>query len=389
MEEFNLIATAAFGLEAVLARELEWLGVMDHKTDNGRIYYKGDAAILAKSLLWLRTADRVLLNMGSFKALTFEDLFQGVKAIKWENLMPENATFIVNARSQKSQLFSLRDIQAISKKAIAERLKTAYHKEWIDETGPRFQIEIVFMNDVATITVDASGHGLHKRGYRMEVGEAPIKETLAAAMILVSRWKRDRAFLDPFCGSGTLGIEAAMIAKNVAPGLRAEFDCERWSDVISGVMREERKQAENAVKSGDDIKIFCSDIDYKQLKLAEKHAELAGVSDVIHFQKLDFKETGSRYKYGFIITNPPYGERLLEKQEAEKIYRDMGEHFKKFDTWSVYVITCDENFEKLYGKKADKKRKLYNGALKCDYYQFFGPKPPKAQTDESVKQTEN
>lgn len=377
MEEFNLIATTAFGIEAVLARELEWLGVTEHNTENGRIYYKGNAELLAKSLLWLRTADRVLLNMGSFKALTFEELFQGVKAIAWENFLPENAQFIVNARSQKSTLFSLRDIQAISKKAIAERLKTSYHKDWIEETGPKYQIEIVFMNDVATITVDAAGHGLHKRGYRVEVGEAPIKETLAAALILVSRWKKDRAFVDPFCGSGTLGIEAAMIGMNIAPGLKAEFDCEKWPFIKKEVFSKAREDAKNAIRTDEELKIYCSDIDYRQLKLAMKHAELAGVSEKIHFQKLDFKDAGSRFEYGFIVTNPPYGERLLEKQEAEKIYRDMGQAFKKFATWSVYVITCDPDFEKLYGKKADKKRKLYNGAMKCDYYQFFGPKPPR------------
>jgi len=382
MEELNLIATTAFGLEAVLARELDWLGVTEHNTDNGRLYYKGDVRLLAKSLLWLRTADRVLLNMGQFKAVTFEDLFQGVKKIQWEKYMPENAQFIVNARSQKSALFSLRDIQAISKKAIAERLKTSYNKDWIEEDGPRYQVEIVFMNDVATVTMDAAGHGLHKRGYRVEVGEAPIKETLAAAMILVSRWKKDRAFVDPFCGTGTLGIEAAMIGMNMAPGLKASFDCEKWSFVDGKVFEEERTNAENAIDKDAELKIFCSDINYYQLKLAKKHAELAGVDAKIKFQKLDFKEVGSRFEYGFIITNPPYGERLLEKQEAEKIYTDMGQAFKRFKTWSVYVITSHEDFEKLYGKKADKKRKLYNGAMKCDYYQFFGPKPPKANTVE-------
>lgn len=375
MEKLNLIATTAFGLEACLARELEWLGVTEHTTENGRIYYAGDETLLAKSLLWLRTADRVLVNLGTFKALSFEDLFQGVKAVPWEKYMPENATFIVNARSQKSKVYSLRDIQSISKKAIAERLKLAYHKEWIDETGPVYKIEIVFSNDNATITIDAAGHGLHKRGYRKEVGEAPIKETLAAALILISRWKKDRAFLDPFCGSGTLGIEAAMIGMNIAPGLKAEFDCEKWSFIDKRIFEDERKAAEKLIDHDIKLKIYCSDISYKQLKLAMDHAEYAGVFDQIHFQKLDFKEAGSRFEYGFIITNPPYGERLLEKEEAEKIYKDMGDSFKKFETWSVYVITCDENFEKLYGKKADKKRKLYNGAMKCDYYQFYGPKP--------------
>ncbi|MBQ7445759.1 MAG: class I SAM-dependent RNA methyltransferase [Clostridia bacterium] len=381
MEELNLIATTTFGLEAVLNRELEALGVKEYRTMNGRTRFKGDVRMLAKANLWLRTADRILLNMGEFKALTFEELFQGVKKIPWENLLGKDAAFIVNARSVKSKIYSLRDIQAISKKAIAERLKKVYSCDWLNETGARYMIEVAFLEDNVTVTVDTSGHGLNKRGYRQEVGKSPIKETLAAGLIMVSRWHPDRPFMDPFCGSGTFGIEAAMIGMNIAPGLKAEFDAEKWEGFSPEIWEEERVNAIKAINRDARLRIYCSDVDYFQVKLAEKHAELAGVQGHIYFQKIDFAEAGSRYDYGFIITNPPYGERLLEKKEAEEIYRGMGKHFPEaFPTWSVYVITSCEQFETLYGRKADKKRKIFNGGLKCNYYQFFGPVPPKPKT---------
>ncbi len=374
-EMLDLITTSAFGLEAITGRELDRLGYTERYTENGHIYYKGDMEAICKSNLWLRTADRVLLNMGRFKALSFEELFQGTKAIEWEKWLPENATFIVNGRSVKSKLFSIRDCQAIVKKAIAERLKIVYNKDWIDETGPVFKIEVALLNDVATLTIDTSGHGLHKRGYRAEVGGAPIKETLAAGLIMISRWRPDRALLDPFCGTGTIAIEAAMIALNIAPGLKAHFDCEAWPCMPVDLWKRERALAEEAIIKDAETRIYASDIDYFQLSLAKKHAELAGVGDKIYFQKVDFGVTSSRFQYGFIITNPPYGERLMEKSETEDLYKRMGRHFKTFSTWSYYIITSCENFEKLFGRKADKRRKLYNGALKCDYYQFFGPKP--------------
>jgi putative N6-adenine-specific DNA methylase len=378
MNEINLIATTAFGMEAVTARELDKLGYTEHTTENGHIYYKGDLEAICRSNLWLRTADRVLLNMGQFKALSFEDLFQGTKAIPWEEWLPDNAQFIVNGRSVKSKLFSIRDCQAIVKKAIAERLKSAYKKGWIEETGPRFKIEVALLNDIATLTIDTSGHGLHKRGYRAEVGGAPIKETLAAGLIMISRWRPDRALLDPFCGTGTIAIEAAMIGMNIAPGLNAHFDAEDWPIMLENggeLWKKAREEAENAVEKDKELRIYASDIDYFQLSLAMKHAHLAGVEDKIHFQKVDFGVTSSRYQYGFVITNPPYGERLMEKQETEELYKRMGRHFKNFPTWSFYVITSCETFEKHFGRKASKRRKLYNGNLKCDYYQFWGPKP--------------
>ena len=376
LKEYDLIATTTFGLEAVLNRELDRLGCTEHTTANGRTYFRGDIRTVARANLWLRTADRILLNLGKFKALTFEGLFQGVKAVPWEELLESDSAFIVNARSVKSKLYSLRDIQSISKKAIVERLRSAYGVETLPETGARHMVEIAFLDDEATVTVDTSGHGLNRRGYRQEVGKSPIKETLAAGLIMVSRWRPDLPFMDPFCGTGTFGIEAAMIGMNMAPGLNATFDAENWKISDPAAWDSERREAIRAINRNANLRIYCSDIDYFQLKLAEKHAEAAGVSGFIHFQKLDYAETGSRFDYGCIVTNPPYGERLLEKKAAEEIYRGMGKHFASFDTWSVYVITSCEDFERLYGKRADKKRKIYNGGLKCDFYQYFGPKPP-------------
>ena len=390
MEELNLIATTTFGLEAVLNRELDELGITEHTTVNGRTFFKCDVRTLVRANLWLRTADRILLNMGEFKAFSFEDLFQGINRIEWEKLLGVDANFIVNARSVKSKIYSLRDIQSVSKKAIVERLRKAYGCERLPETGPRYMIEVAFLEDKATVTVDTSGHGLNKRGYRQEVGKSPIKETLAAGLIMVSRWRPDRPLLDPFCGTGTFGIEAAMIGMNIAPGLKAEFDAENWEGFEPEIWEEERIAAIKAINREPHLRIYCSDIDYFQLKLAEKHADLAGVRGHIHFQKIDYAETGSRYDYGFIITNPPYGERLLEKEEAENIYRGMGKHFQEtFNTWSVYVITSCEKFEKLYGRPADKKRKIYNGGIKCDYYQFYGPRPPKPAEEKAPEALTN
>lgn len=372
----DLIATTAFGLEGVAARELLRLGIGNTQTENGRVRFKGDFDCVAKTNLWLRTADRILICVTEGPVHTFEDLFQLVKAVSWEEFLPVNACFPVTGKSVKSVLHSVPDCQAITKKAIVERLKSVYALDWFKEDGPVFKIEVSILNDWAMITLDTSGAGLHKRGYRKEATRAPIKETLAAGMLLISHWKKDRALLDPFCGSGTIPIEAAMIARNIAPGLKRSFLYEQWSCVPSGTREKAQQEAESAIDRNVVLRIAASDIDYFAVKQAKENAELAGVLSDITFQKLDFRATSSRYKYGVIVTNPPYGERIGEEKEVVKLYKDMGIHFSSFDTWSKYVITSYDRFEQCYGKKADKKRKLYNGMLKCQMYQYFGPKPP-------------
>ncbi len=374
---YNLIATAAFGVESVVKRELSWLGVTESRAENGKIYFTGDESVLCRANLWLRCADRVYINMGQFQAVTFEDLFQGTKAIAWEGLLGEHGAFPVSGKSVKSALHSVPDCQKIVKKAIAERLRSVYGREWMDETGPEYKIEVALLNDQVTLTVDTSGAGLHKRGYRDKAGEAPLKETLACAMLYISRWKGERVLLDPLCGSGTIPIEAAMMAMHMAPGLHRSFAFESWPQVPQELWNGIKAQAEQEINRELPVRIYGSDIDYFALKLAQEHAEKAGVADKIHFQKLDFEKTSSRYKYGFIITNPPYGERLSRPGQVEQLYQRMGAHFARFDTWSYYIITSYEGFERCFGRKADKKRKLYNGMLKCNYFQYFGPRPPK------------
>lgn len=376
---YNLIATAAFGIEAMVKRELGWLGCEDTYAENGSVYFRGDEEMICKANLWLRCADRVLINMGQFKATTFEELFQGTKAIAWEKLIGEHGAFPVSGKSVKSTLHSVPNCQKIVKKAIVERLKSVYGGDWLDEKGPEYKIEVAILNDEVTLTVDTSGAGLHKRGYREKAGEAPLKETLACAMLYISRWKHDRVLMDPLCGSGTIPIEAAMIAMNIAPGLRRNFAFEKWPQIPKGLWEKVKAEAKAAIREDAELRIYGSDIDYFALKLAQEHAENAGVAGKIHLQKLDFTNTSSRFKYGFIVTNPPYGERLSDKTEVQELYRKMGEHFKKFDTWSYYIITSYPEFENYFGRKADKKRKLYNAMLKCEYYQYFGPKPPKTE----------
>lgn len=375
-EQLTLFATATFGLESVVSRELKWLGFTEQNTHNGRIYFKGDYEAICKTNMWLRCANRIYLKVGEFKAETFEELFQNTKALPWEDFLPVDANFPVEGKSVKSKLFSVSDCQAIVKKAIVERMKLFYNKEIFPETGSRYKIEVSILNDIATLSIDTSGRSLHRRGYREDVGSAPIKETLAAGLLLISRWKPDRALLDPMCGTGTIPIEAALIGMNIAPGLNQSFDSEKWKQIDKSLWDKTREEARNSINHDANLRIYASDIDYFALKKAREHAEQAGVADKISFQKIDFRETSSRFKYGFIITNPPYGERLYKDDDIEKLYKDMGNHFKTFETWSYYIITPYNRFESLFGKKADKKRKLYNGNIRCDYYQFYGPKPP-------------
>ncbi|MBB6217247.1 putative N6-adenine-specific DNA methylase [Anaerosolibacter carboniphilus] len=377
MAKIELIATATFGLEEMVKLEVKQLGYEDIKVENGKVSFTGDEAAIPKTNLWLRTADRVLLKMGEFEARSFEELFQKTKAIPWEEWIPENGKFPVIGKSVKSQLFSVPDCQAIVKKAVVERLKSVYNVEWFQEDGPEYEIEVALLKDVVTLTIDTSGAGLHKRGYREKANEAPLKETLAAAMVMISRWREDRVLIDPFCGSGTIAIEAALIGRNMAPGLERKFTAEAWPRVPEQLWKEARMEALKAIRQDVDIHILASDIDSKAVKIAEDNAYRAGVDDCITFKVQDMAKVESDGKYGYIICNPPYGERLGEKKEVERLYKRMGQAFSKLDTWSVYVITSDEQFEALYGKKASKKRKLYNGRIKVDYYQFFGPKPPK------------
>jgi putative N6-adenine-specific DNA methylase len=317
--------------------------------------------------------------MGEFKALSFEELFEQTKALPWDEIIPEDAEFPVEGKSIDSKLFSVPDCQAIVKKAVVEKLKQRYKCDWFEEKGPRYRIEVALLKDVAILTIDTSGAGLHKRGYRKLVGGAPIKETLACAMILVSHWNKDRVLLDPMCGSGTIPIEAALIAKNIAPGLGREFDSEKWSFIPQELWDKARDEAYDVINEDGNFRIHGSDIDEEAISLARYHAKKAGVDDVIHLQRMPLNEISSRYKYGIIICNPPYGQRLGESDYVEDLYREMGKVFKKLDSWSYYVITSNLEFEKFFGRRADKKRKLYNGRLLCNYFQYFGPPPPKLQ----------
>lgn len=379
MSKMQLIASAVFGTESVVGRELKWLGYDDQFIQDGSVTFAGDEEAIARTNMWLRCAGRILIKVGEFKALSFEELFEGTKALPWEDWIPEDAEFPVVGKSINSKLFSVPDCQAIVKKAIVERLKLKYKKQWFEETGPRYKVEIGLLKDVATLTIDTSGPSLHKRGYRKIVGEAPIKETLASAMLMISHWNKDRVLWDPFCGSGTIPIEAAMIGVDMAPGLNREFAAEKWANLPSQVWANAKKEAKDALKLDRKLRITGTDIDEEAVSLARYHAKMAGVDQHIHFQRLPMKEISSRYEYGCFITNPPYGERLGEMKEVEELYKDMGRVFNKFDTWSYYIITSHPGFEKLFGKPASKRRKLYNGMLQCNYYQYFGPRPPRTE----------
>jgi putative N6-adenine-specific DNA methylase len=384
MPGVELIATAAFGVEAVVARELKALGLDDCDTENGKVNFRGGLDAIARANLWLRSADRVLLKMGSFEATTFDDLFEQTKALPWADWLPENACFPVTGKSIKSKLFSVPDCQAIVKKAVVESLRTRYHRSWFDEDGPLYRIEVALLKDQATLTIDTSGAGLHRRGYRPLASSAPLRETLAAAMIELSYWNSERVFLDPFCGSGTLPIEAALIGANMAPGLKRSFAAEDWPAIPKNVWREARSHAQDVVISKPDLRIYGSDIDGDVLRLARHHAELAGVSETIFFQTLPVADVRSRFKYGCVICNPPYGERLGDQQQAESAYLDMRDSVGQLDTWSIYVLTNNPRFERLFGRRADRKRKLYNGRIEVTYYQFYGPRPPASSSPDGV-----
>lgn len=375
---YELIAPCHFGLEAVLKREIIDLGYDITQVEDGRVTFLGDGEAVCRANVFLRTAERVLLKAGSFRAETFEELFQNTKAIMWEELIPKDGRFwVAKASSIKSKLFSPSDIQRIMKKAMVERMKTAYKTEVFPETGSSYPVRVFLYKDQVTVGIDTSGDSLHKRGYRTLTSKAPITETLAAALIMLTPWKKDRILVDPFCGSGTFPIEAAMMAANMAPGMNRSFLAEDWGNLISkkcwyDVMDEANELADDRI----DVDIQGYDIDGDIIKAARANAESAGVGHMIHFQQRSVSALSHPKKYGFIITNPPYGERIEEKENLPALYREFGERVRVLDSWSAYLITAYEDAERYIGRKADKNRKIYNGMMKTYFYQFLGPKPP-------------
>ena len=372
MSEFKLVATSAMGLESLVADEVKALG-FETTSENGKIYFQGDEAAIAKTNMWLRVADRVRIVAGEFHATTFDDLFEQTKAIPWERFLPVDAAFPVAGKSVKSTLYSVPDCQAIVKKAIVERLKLAYKRiGFLDESGPLFKLEVSILKDKVTLTIDSSGTGLHKRGYRVGQGDAPLKETLAAALVKLTRWNPDRPFVDPFCGSGTIAIEAAMIGQNIAPGYNREFLSEQWPWIEKSIWDHVREEAEDIAKYDQPLDITGSDYDPRMIKVAQENAAEAGFMDLIKWQQRDVRDLTVDGLNGVMVGNPPYGERLGEIEEAEEITHELGRIMKNYPSWSVYMLSSLENFEKLYGKKATKKRKLFNGFIRTDFYQFWG-----------------
>ena len=384
MSKIELVAPCHFGLETVLKKEILDLGYEIVRVEDGRVTFAGDEDAICRANIFLRTAERILLKVGQLHAVTFDELFEGIKALPWENYIPSDGKFwVAKASSVKSKLFSPSDIQSIVKKAIVERLKGVYSLQWFPETGAEYPIRISFMKDEAVVCLDTTGLSLHKRGYRTMVSKAPIKETLAAALLMLTPWHKDRILVDPFCGSGTFPIEAAMMAANIAPGMNRSFTAEKWTNFVG------RKYWYGAIDEANDLvddqietDIQGYDIDGDIIKAARQNAREAGVDHLIHFQQRPLSELSHPKKYGFIVSNPPYGERLEEKSHLPALYTEIGDRFRELDSWSMYLITSYEDAEKYIGKKADKNRKIYNGMLKTYYYQFLGPKPPKMNRQE-------
>lgn len=376
---FEMIAPCHFGMEAVLKREITDLGYDIASVEDGRVTFIGDDEAICRGNVFLRTAERVLLKVGSFHAESFEELFQGTKAICWEDYIPQDGKFwVAKASSIKSKLFSPSDIQSIMKKAMVERLKGAYGVEWFPETGSSYPLRVFLHKDEVTVGIDTTGDSLHKRGYRTLTSKAPITETLAAALIMLTPWNKDRILVDPFCGSGTFVIEAAMMAANMAPGMNRSFLSEDWKNLIPRkCWYETMDEANDLLDSNVKVDIQGYDIDGDIVKAARANAESAGVDHMIHFQERPLAALSHPKKYGFIITNPPYGERIEEKKNLPDLYRQIGERYKALDAWSLYMITAYEEAEKYIGRKADKNRKIYNGMMKTYFYQFMGPKPPR------------
>lgn len=379
MKTYELIAPCHFGLEAVLKKEIYDLGYDITKVEDGRVTFTGDEEAICRANVFLRTAERILLKVAQFHAETFDELFEEIKAIPWENYIPVDGKFWVKkATSIKSKLFSPSDIQSIVKKAMVERMKQKYNVSWFEETGAEYPLRLFLMKDEVTAAIDTSGESLHKRGYRTMTSKAPITETLAAALIMLTPWRNDRILIDPFCGSGTFPIEAAMMAAHIAPGMNRSFTAENWINLIERKLWYDTvEEACELVDMNIEADIQGYDIDGEVVKAARENAKRAGVEHLIHFQQRSVNALSHPKKYGFIITNPPYGERLEEKEALPRLYTEIGEALKRLDSWSAFMITNFQETERYIGRKADKNRKIYNGMLKTYFYQFLGPKPPK------------
>lgn len=379
MQQYEYIAPCHFGMEAVLKKEILALGYEIVKVEDGKVTFRGGIDAICRANIFLRTTERILLKIAEFSATTFDELFEGTKALPWENYIPADGKFwVAKATSVKSKLFSPSDIQSIMKKAIVDRLKTHYHISWFEETGISLPIRVTFLKDTVTIGIDTSGDSLHKRGYRPNSVNAPISETLAAALIMLTPWNRERILVDPFCGSGTIPIEAAMIGADIAPGMNRGFTAEDWQHLIpKQAWYDAITEANDRILHDISMDIQGYDIDSNAIKIALANARLAEVDSYIHFQQRSVSELSHRKKYGFIITNPPYGERLNEKDAMPALYREIGQAFKRLDSWSFYIITGYEDAQRHIGKKADKNRKIYNGMIKTYFYQYMGPKPPR------------
>lgn len=382
-EQYELIATCGAGLEALVGKELRALGI-ECTVENGRARFKGDLETIAKTNLWLRVADRVKIVIGEFDAFTFDQLFEGVKALPWEKFLALDSTFPVAGKSIKSKLFSTPDVQAITKKAIVEKMKQVYHRPSsyvLPETGPLFKIEVGLLKDRAMITLDTTGSSLFKRGYRLEKGGAPLKENLAAALVQLTNWRPDMPFVDPVCGSGTICIEAALIAANIAPGFNREFTCETWPMMTPDIFEKVRAQADELANYDVEVDIQGTDIDHRLIEIAKENALEAGIADMITFKQMALKDFTTEKEYGVMVANPPYGERLSDEEGVHRLYQEMGQIFGPLKTWSKYILTSDLAFETYYGQKATKKRKLYNGALRTDLFQYWGQRKPREKKE--------
>ena len=388
MADFELIAPCHFGMEAVLKREIQKLGYDILKVEDGKVTFAGEEDAIVRANIFLRTTERILIKIGSFKATTFDELFEGTKALPWEQFIPEDGKFwVAKATSIKSKLFSPSDIQSIMKKAMVDRLKKKYNVNWFPEDGASFPLRVTIMKDVVTVGLDTSGDSLHKRGYRQATVKAPITETLAAALIMLTPWKWDRILVDPFCGSGTFPIEAAMIGANIAPGMNRSFSAEDWMHLIpKKAWYDAANEAEDQIRRDIEMDIQGYDIDPGAIKAAMENARLAEVDHLIHFQQRPVSQLSHRKKYGFVITNPPYGKRLEEEEDMPALYREIGEAFSHLDSWSFYLITAFDQAERYLGRKADKNRKIYNGMMKTYFYQYMGPKPPRRNKNEHSDQ---